>query len=50
MAYNDKFRLSSHAVITNKNDEILLVKANYGERVLGCLAEHLSWGKLYIKR
>ncbi|NRA42310.1 MAG: NUDIX domain-containing protein [Pseudomonadales bacterium] len=30
MGFEDKFRLSSHAVITNENDEILLLKANYG--------------------
>jgi 8-oxo-dGTP diphosphatase len=30
MAYNDKFRLSSHAVITDADDNVLLLKANYG--------------------
>jgi 8-oxo-dGTP diphosphatase len=31
MAFEDKFRLSSHAVITNDKHEILLLKANYGD-------------------
>lgn len=31
MAFEDTFRLSSHAVITNEQDEVLLLKANYGE-------------------
>lgn len=35
MAYNDLFRLSSHAVITDDDDRVLLLKANYGGR---------SWG------
>jgi 8-oxo-dGTP pyrophosphatase MutT (NUDIX family) len=30
MAFDDTFRLSSHAVITNEKDEVLLLKANYG--------------------
>jgi len=35
MAFEDTFRLSSHAVILNDKQEILLLKATYGE---------LSWG------
>jgi 8-oxo-dGTP diphosphatase len=31
MAYEDKFRLSSHAVITNSDNEVLLLKANYAD-------------------
>ena len=31
MAFEDKFRLSSHAVITNDTNEVLLLKANYGD-------------------
>ena len=31
MAFEDKFRLSSHAVITNDEGEVLLLKANYGD-------------------
>lgn len=30
MAFEDKFRLSSHAVITNDKSKVLLLKANYG--------------------
>ncbi len=35
MAFNDTFRLSSHAVITNPDGHVLLLKANYGS---------FSWG------
>ncbi|MCY1429077.1 RNA pyrophosphohydrolase [compost metagenome] len=35
MAFNDTFRLSSHAVILNPANEVLLLKATYG---------NLSWG------
>ncbi|SMD13152.1 NUDIX hydrolase [Pseudomonas sp. URIL14HWK12:I5] len=35
MAFDDTFRLSSHAVILNENNEVLLLKANY---------ESFSWG------
>jgi len=35
MAFDDTFRLSSHAVILNENNEVLLLKANYGS---------FSWG------
>lgn len=35
MAFEDKFRLSSHAVITNARGEVLLLKASYGDK---------SWG------
>ncbi|MCH9692678.1 MAG: NUDIX domain-containing protein [Gammaproteobacteria bacterium] len=31
MAFQDTFRLSSHAVITNNSGEVLLLKANYGD-------------------
>jgi 8-oxo-dGTP diphosphatase len=31
MAFEDKFRLSSHAVITNENLDVLVLKANYGD-------------------
>ena len=31
MAFEDKFRLSSHAVITNDKLEVLVLKANYGD-------------------
>lgn len=35
MAFEDKFRLSSHAVITNLKNEVLLLKANYGDENWG---------------
>lgn len=35
MGFNDTFRMSSHAVITNENNEILQLKATYAD---------LSWG------
>ena len=35
MAYKDKFRLSSHAVITDADDKVLLLKANYGGHDFG---------------
>ncbi len=31
MAFNDTFRLSSHAVICDAENRVLLLKANYGE-------------------
>ena len=36
MAFDDKFRLSSHAVILNSVGEVLLLKADYGAK---------SWGQ-----
>lgn len=35
MAFNDLFRLSSHAVILNENNQVLLLKANYGNCAWG---------------
>ncbi len=35
MAFDDKFRLSSHAVILNPDGQVLLLKADYGAK---------SWG------
>ncbi|MGI1998278.1 NUDIX hydrolase [Shewanella frigidimarina] len=35
MAFNDLFRLSSHAVITNTVGEVLLLKATYGDKHWG---------------
>ena len=35
MAYDDLFRLSSHAVISDSAGRILMLKANYGDRVWG---------------
>ncbi|MCF2946674.1 NUDIX domain-containing protein [Paraglaciecola aquimarina] len=35
MAFEDKYRLSCHAVITNDKNEVLLLKANYGDKNWG---------------
>jgi len=35
VAFNDTFRLSSHAVITNAQGQVLLLKANYGNFAWG---------------
>ncbi|MGL5408401.1 MAG: NUDIX hydrolase [Shewanella sp.] len=35
MAFDDRFRLSSHAVITNDLGQVLLLKANYGDGAWG---------------
>jgi len=35
MAFEDRFRLSSHAVITNELGQVLLLKANYGNFAWG---------------
>lgn len=32
MAFEDKFRLSSHAVFINDDNQVLLLKANYGSK------------------
>ncbi|MFB2800661.1 NUDIX hydrolase [Shewanella seohaensis] len=35
MAFEDRFRLSSHGVITNDSGQVLLLKANYGNCAWG---------------
>lgn len=45
MAYQDKFRLSVHAVITNDEDKILLVKATYGSQGWGLPGGSLEPGE-----
>jgi 8-oxo-dGTP pyrophosphatase MutT (NUDIX family) len=35
MAYDDKYRLSSHAVIFNEQNDVLLLKASYGNCTWG---------------
>lgn len=35
MAFDDKFRLSSHGVIINAQGQVLLLKANYGDCTWG---------------
>lgn len=39
MAFSDTYRLSSHAVITNSQGQVLLLKANYGQKSWGLPAE-----------
>jgi 8-oxo-dGTP diphosphatase len=50
VAYIDKFRLSSHAVITDADDNVLLLKANYGGHDFGLPGGALEPGKQFIKR
>lgn len=45
MAFNDKFRLSSHAVITNAEGQVLLLKANYGQCAWGLPGGALELGE-----
>lgn len=45
MAFEDTFRLSSHAVITNDNNEVLLLKANYGDGAWGLPGGALDVGE-----
>lgn len=35
MSFEDKYKLSVHAVIANQNNEILMLKANYADRDWG---------------
>ncbi len=45
MAFDDLFRLSSHAVITNHRQEVLLLKANYGDASWGLPGGALDIGE-----
>jgi 8-oxo-dGTP pyrophosphatase MutT (NUDIX family) len=45
MSLNHTFRLSSHAVITNANGEILLLRANYTDRSWGLPGGGLETGE-----
>jgi len=45
MAFEDKFRLSSHAVITDQNDHVLLLRAGYGDRNWGLPGGALDVGE-----
>lgn len=49
MAFDDTFRLSSHAVILNENNEVLLLKANYGSFSWGLPGGALEIGGLFMK-
>ena len=45
MAFSDTYRLSSHAVITNSDGQVLLLKANYGEKSWGLPGGALDKGE-----
>ena len=45
MAYDDKYRLSSHAVIVNEAGQVLLLKANYGNNSWGLPGGALDAGE-----
>ncbi|MEO9947195.1 MAG: NUDIX domain-containing protein [Paraglaciecola sp.] len=45
MAYDDKYRLSSHGVILNEMGQVLLLKANYGNRPWGLPGGALDAGE-----
>ncbi|OTG87725.1 NUDIX hydrolase [Acinetobacter sp. ANC 4558] len=45
MAFHDLYRLSSHAVITNVQNQVLLLKANYAECVWGLPGGALDMGE-----
>lgn len=45
MAYDDKYRLSSHAVILNSEGQVLLLKANYGNNSWGLPGGALDSGE-----
>ncbi|WP_316674829.1 NUDIX domain-containing protein [uncultured Tolumonas sp.] len=45
MAFDDKFRLSSHAVILNSVGEVLLLKADYGAKSWGLPSGALEPGE-----
>lgn len=45
MAYEDKFRLSSHAIITNVEGKILLLKATYTNKAWGLPGGSLEPGE-----
>jgi 8-oxo-dGTP pyrophosphatase MutT (NUDIX family) len=45
MAFNDMFRLSAHAVITNTQGQVLQVKATYGDKCWGLPGGALELGE-----
>lgn len=45
MAFDDKFRLSSHGVLTNELGQVLLLKANYGNFAWGLPGGALEMGE-----
>ena len=45
MAFSDTYRLSSHAVITNNQGQVLLLKADYGQKSWGLPGGALDKGE-----
>ncbi|UTW54080.1 NUDIX hydrolase [Kordiimonas sp. SCSIO 12610] len=45
MGFNTTYRLSAHAVIVNEHDEVLLLKASYGNRSWGLPGGALEKGE-----
>ena len=45
MAFSDTYRLSSHAVITNDQGQVLLLKADYGQKSWGLPGGALDQGE-----
>ncbi|MCK8123583.1 NUDIX domain-containing protein [Pseudoalteromonas sp. 2CM39R] len=45
MAFSDTYRLSSHAVITNNQGQVLLLKADYGQKSWGLPGGSLDKGE-----
>ena len=45
MAFNDLYRLSSHAVILNERNEVLQLKATYSNRAWGLPGGALDMGE-----
>lgn len=45
MAFQDFYRLSSHAVLTNDAGQVLLLKANYADQAWGAAWWSLGYGR-----
>ncbi len=45
MSFNDRYRISSHAVISNPDGEVLLLRANYGDKTWGLPGGGLDKGE-----
>jgi len=46
MAFNDLFRISAHAVFTDADDKVLILKANYAEKRWGLPGGGLDLGEM----
>ena len=49
MAFQDFYRLSSHAVLTNDAGQVLLLKANYADQAWGLPGGALDMEKPFIR-